>query len=283
MQTQDIPKLDIPDFLLTDPRFDRSGGPDACWPWTRRLNTYGYGRRGERQYPRAAHRWVYQSVYGPIPKGLVIRHLCHRRECVNPLHLRLGTQAENVADTMRDGRGRVTGGARYKFTQAPLPRPSLEERFWTKVNKDGGPESCWIWTSAKAPSGYGAFSIPGGKVVRAHRLAYELLVGPIPSGLFLLHACDNPSCCNPAHLRPGTQKANMEEASKRGRSSFGERNHLHRHPENSPARKLNAEQVTEIRRRSDEGEQRAVLAREFGVSATAVFYIAIRRNWAHLH
>lgn len=94
------------------------------------------------------------------------------------------------------------------------------ERFWPKVNKAGpAPEHrpelgpCWEWTAGQAPHGYGAFAIGGREgAVGAHRFAYELLVGPIPDGLSVLHHCDNPPCCNPAHLFLGTRAENMYDA-----------------------------------------------------------------------
>lgn len=73
------------------------------------------------------------------------------------------------------------------------------ERFWAKVDKNG-PDGCWIWT-ASTVNGYGQFG-SGGRTVRAHRFAYELLIGPIPDGMHLDHLCQTPPCVNPAHLEP---------------------------------------------------------------------------------
>lgn len=80
-----------------------------------------------------------------------------------------------------------------------------EDRFWAKVDKEGH-AGCWIWTGARL-SGYGMFW-EDGRTRRAHRFAYELLVGGIPEGLVLDHLCRNPECVNPGHLEPVTQREN---------------------------------------------------------------------------
>jgi hypothetical protein len=84
-------------------------------------------------------------------------------------------------------------------------RPTLEERFWAKVNKT---ETCWLWTGASSQLGYGRLWV-NGKWPQAHRLAYEWLVGPIPPGLVLDHLCRRPACVNPTHLEPVTQRENV--------------------------------------------------------------------------
>lgn len=91
----------------------------------------------------------------------------------------------------------------------PPIRPTQEERFWSKVQKT---DTCWIWTAAKSPLGYGSFGVESGKIMPAHRYAYELLVGPIPKGLTIDHLCRNPSCVNPAHLEPVTQGENVKRS-----------------------------------------------------------------------
>lgn len=92
----------------------------------------------------------------------------------------------------------------------PLP---IAERFWAKVDKSG---DCWLWTGHKGSSGYGIFWIQR-RPTQAHRLAYELSIGPIPHGLFACHHCDNPPCVRPAHLFLGTAKDNYWDARTKGR------------------------------------------------------------------
>lgn len=89
-------------------------------------------------------------------------------------------------------------------------------RFWEKVKRTGSSE-CWEWQAAYLPSGgYGAFHL-NGVTVRAHRLAYYLTVGDLQPGLELLHLCNNPKCCNPAHLKQDTHQANLKQAGADGK------------------------------------------------------------------
>lgn len=83
-----------------------------------------------------------------------------------------------------------------------------EARFWSNVDQTPS-NGCWLWTGNRDRQDYGLFTVDGQKV-RAHRFAYELLVGEIPEGLVLDHVvCDTPPCVNPAHLDPTTSVANV--------------------------------------------------------------------------
>lgn len=152
---------------------------------------------------------------------------------------------------------------------------SMEERFWPKVAK-GGPGECWIWAGAKTHKGYGMFR-PGGSAAHhlAHRASYEMEVGPIPPGLYVMHKCDNPSCVRPDHLQTGTAWDNMQDKVQKGRGRWLKGSEVGN-------AKLTESQVCEILRRLDCGEFQRVVAADFGVSQSAISHIRTGRGWRQL-
>ena len=101
----------------------------------------------------------------------------------------------------------------------PLPSafsPKFIERFWSRVDQSGGPSVCWPWTRSKTPAGYGRVN-HNHAVLYTHRIAYVLATGEDITGLHICHACDNPLCCNPAHLWSGTALDNMRDRDAKGR------------------------------------------------------------------
>ena len=89
------------------------------------------------------------------------------------------------------------------------------QEFWSHVAV-GSADACWPWTSRTA-RGYGNLYFRG-RTQMAHRVAFELANGPIPAGLLVRHTCDNPPCCNPAHLLLGTHRDNAWDRERRNRS-----------------------------------------------------------------
>lgn len=153
----------------------------------------------------------------------------------------------------------------------------LDERFWSKVNKDTD-SGCWEWTANKNNKGYGMFSVSSyvGKQL-AHRLSYKDAHGPIPKGGLILHSCDNQACVNPEHLRVGTYKENVADMDTRKRrvtnTPFGE--------DNCNAL-LTAEKVIQMRRDYLAGVKNAVLAERYGMTELSIKDVTLGRSWKHL-
>jgi hypothetical protein len=149
----------------------------------------------------------------------------------------------------------------------------VAQRFWAKVNK-GGPDDCWLWTGALSSDGYGRFNV-GGRNLTASRLAYELTYGTLPSNIMACHKCDNPPCCNPNHLFPGSNSENQRDmvAKNRGNKAHGEA---------QPKAKLTAAVVIEIRKLRDQGYTQDRLSQIFGVGQTTISTIVQRKTWKHI-
>jgi len=158
---------------------------------------------------------------------------------------------------------------------------SDEERFWSKVDRRS-PNECWPWMAKSRISGYGVITMGGrlGRHKLAHRVAWEFTNGPIPSGegyhgTVVMHECDNRLCCNPAHMKLGTQLDNVRDMDGKGRASRGNSPVGRGHPN----AKLTDESVVFIRC-SDAGHTE--LARRFGVDKATISRIRKRQTWKHV-
>lgn len=154
----------------------------------------------------------------------------------------------------------------------PLWAPSMAETFWQRVDRRG-PTECWEWTAGRFTrrGGYGRFMWKG-RPLKAHRVAFELVNGRPALGE-VAHSCDNPPCCNPAHLRDATHAENMADMAARGRSARGERNG---HTRLTPA------DIYAIRARVASGETHRAVASDYGVIRQTVSLIVKGDRWAHL-
>jgi hypothetical protein len=156
----------------------------------------------------------------------------------------------------------------------------MEQSFWSKVNRSGGAHACWPYMGKRCTKGYGQWSLErkrGAKRTGAHRMAYALTYGEIPAGLQVLHRCDNPPCCNPAHLFIGTHADNMADKARKGRCAAASKGNL------IDSTKLTSEQVLAIRAKHASGQGScATIAREYGVSKATIGQIISRATWKHV-
>lgn len=160
--------------------------------------------------------------------------------------------------------------------------PDIQTRFWSHVDKDGpvpahcpelGP--CWLWSRGRhRKTGYGMVKLYH-RTRLAHRVAYEIVTGPIPDGLLVMHRCDSPPCVNPSHLMLGDHAANQRDCVTKGRKNSP-------HGTMNSDAKLTDDAVRAIRRRRVAGETGKVLALEYGVTPATICDVFKGRNWKHV-
>lgn len=131
------------------------------------------------------------------------------------------------------------------------------------------PCGCHLWTASKNIWGYGQIRV-GGKVLRAHRVAWEMVNGPIPDGLYVCHKCDERSCVNPDHLFLGTPAENVMDMKQKGRGPSGSAN--------SNA-KLSEPDILEIRASNTRS---GLLATHYGVSRATIRHVRNGTRWGHV-
>lgn len=181
-------------------------------------------------------------------------------------------QKTNIITKTLHKRGHVKGQPLRYITghnRTIEPKP-IADRFWPKV-KVGLPDECWEWMGKKSKKGQGIFR--GNKDVGSARTAYRLAYGDIPDGLWVLHKCDNPPCCNPNHLFLGTQKDNMHDCSVKGRISRGEKRYN---------AKLNTKDVINIRTQYNDGFTMREISRTYRVANSTIFNIIHKKSWKHV-
>lgn len=149
---------------------------------------------------------------------------------------------------------------------------TLEEALWSRVTKSG---DCWEWKAGTTAAGYGEFMFRG-KMLYAHRVAYELHFGPIPAGKKVRHKCDNPPCCRPDHLLIGTQADNVRDMIERGR----DRKAVGLDHGRS---KLDPEKIRKIRIMRTEGISFRKIGAAFGVDNHTIRAIISGMTWNHVH
>lgn len=157
---------------------------------------------------------------------------------------------------------------------------SAESRFWAKVSRVGpipkhvpGIGACWVWTAAKNHAGYGSWRAEKGNSSLVHRSSWEFANGRIPSGMFVLHRCDSPSCVRPSHLFLGTHRDNAADRKAKGRCGD------HKGSKNGSAVLLEKD-VELVRARILSGDTAQDVAVALGVSRQAISLIATGGSWA---
>jgi len=154
------------------------------------------------------------------------------------------------------------------------PGQDFTEYFWSRVLVSTE-EQCWPWTLSTTGPGYGHIRADG-KMRDTHRVAWELANGTIPTGMCVLHKCDNRLCCNPAHLSLGSQAENLRDCVAKGRAAkaFGER---------SGAAKLDETKVRLVYLLVvEEGMTMKEAGTVVGVTGKNVQAIVSGRTWKHL-
>jgi predicted XRE-type DNA-binding protein len=148
---------------------------------------------------------------------------------------------------------------------------TLEERFFNKVNKT---HSCWEWTAGKDRYGYGSIRI-NNKVLRTHRVSYQLHYGDFDIALFVCHKCDNKKCVNPEHLFLGTHQDNMTDKVNKGKQPnlIGK---------NNPNTKLTEDNVIQIKKLLFVGMKQREIAQKYNVSQNQISQIKNNKAWKHI-
>lgn len=148
----------------------------------------------------------------------------------------------------------------------------VEGRFWSRMERGDG---CWLWKGSRMTKGYGKFKASGVQV-STHRAAWMLTHGEIPAGLYVCHRCDNPPCCNPAHLFLGTNADNQRDAMSKGRHRFGTTSSPGLA---NPAAKLTPDAARCILARRRDGATLKQVGLEFEISARQVGEVLNGTHW----
>lgn len=166
-------------------------------------------------------------------------------------------------------------------------RPRPPEDPWSKIDSTVGPDECWPWSKSHDRDGYAVVKI-GNRQWRVARWVLTQKLGRdiLPTEV-TRHTCDNPPCCNPAHLIVGTARDNTADMLSRGRSITGDAHWTRRAPERmrgtrNAAAKLTDDQVRDIRQQYAGGARQVDLASQFGVSQTLISQIVRRAVWKHI-
>jgi hypothetical protein len=160
--------------------------------------------------------------------------------------------------------------SRRKHLQIPELTDKQLKNFHAKIDKRG-PDDCWEWLAGKV-TGYGSVMIHPFGMHLATRIMYYLATGKQPGSLCTCHTCDNPGCCNPAHLFLGTNADNVADKVAKGRA-HGLKGVNHGRV------KLTEAQVHAIRASNATG---VALAAKYDITEATISRIRLRQRWKHI-
>lgn len=148
--------------------------------------------------------------------------------------------------------------------------PVYLKRFESKIRKT---DSCWEWSGAPSPDGYGHFW-DGESVKPAHRVSYRQYIGPLVPGLVICHRCDNPKCVNPEHLFQGTHADNVADREAKGRGWIKKGKLHHR-----LMAKLSEAEVINIFKSKQPSR---LLMLQYNISQVQIDRIKTKKRWSHI-
>jgi 5-methylcytosine-specific restriction protein A len=291
----------------------------SCLLWPGDKFSDGFGKKvtnidGKTKRPRV-HVWEWTQRHGQVPEGAIVAHTCGQPLCHNIEHLKLvysqeeadtfyieaGTfkprkhwlakltddQVLDIKTRLNDGVMTATLAKQYGVD----PRVIFGIRrgwFYKHVKLDGesddvssgaetvGLPDCKIWTGAADSRGTAQYASrdADGRWRRrpASVLTWEMFHGPVPQGYVVLRVCDNPMCVFEPHMKLATklQATRLSKFSPRRRGS------------EAGTSKLSEDDVREIKRRLELGDYKTVIARDYGVTPSAIASIQNGRTWSHL-
>lgn len=147
--------------------------------------------------------------------------------------------------------------------------------FWARIAPPDD-RGCTVWTGAQDQNGYGRLHF-GGRQARAHRVAFELATGVAPGALMVCHSCDNPGCCNPAHLWLGDNRANQMDCTAKGR-----RPKSCRVGQDNGRAKITEAQAREVIALIASGRKNIEIATAYGITHANVSAIRLGKSWPNL-
>ncbi len=150
---------------------------------------------------------------------------------------------------------------------------TVQERFDAKYIPEPN-SGCWLWDGAMDADGYGRISAHGKSSALAHRVSYELHLGPVPEGMCICHKCDVPGCVNPQHLFAGTSSDNAMDRNAKDRQ-FDTRG------SGNGRANLSESDIPGIRSRIAAGESPAKIARDHGVTRRVIWLVKTGKAWVH--